>query len=134
MEDEMNYGDPFAILDYYDEEEGGPFFSSPAVNEKYVIIGARDFRLHCIHRETGERNWVFRTQDDVESSPIILGEKVIFSSADGRVYIANIDDGTELWSYEVGSPIISSPAVANGKILIGADDGTLYCFGKKEEK
>jgi len=126
----VNLEDTVIVWKYYDEEEGAPFFSSPAVTKKYVVIGSRDYRLHCVDRLTGERVWVFRTNDDVESSPVIIDGKVIFCSADGRVYVLKLDDGSMIWQYEIGSVIISSPAVASGRIYIGAEDGNLYCFGK----
>ena len=127
----VNLEDTSIVWKYYDEEEGAPFFSSPAVTEQYVVVGSRDFRLHCIHRKTGIGNWTFRTLDEVESSPIIVNHKVVFCSADGRVYIVNLEDGSLIWSYEIGGSIISTPAVAMGKIIVGAEDGGLYVFGAK---
>jgi outer membrane protein assembly factor BamB len=114
----------------YGDDEGGAFFSSPAVNEKYVIVGARDWKVHCIDRENGGGIWTFDTGGEVDSSPVICGDKVVFGSADGFMYLLDLENGKKLWSYEIGEGIVASPAVANGVVIIGAYDGRVYGFGK----
>jgi outer membrane protein assembly factor BamB len=114
----------------YGDDESGAFFSSPAVNEEYVIVGSKDWRLHCVDREDGAGIWSFDTGGEVDSSPVICGDKVVFGSADGYLYMLDLDNGSELWSYEIGEGIISSPAVASGMVIIGAEDGRVYGFGK----
>jgi len=100
---------------YNDDGATGSFFSTPAVDNKHVVIGSRDKRVHCVDRKTGKKKWTFKTRDDVDSSPIICDNKVIVGS---------------IWSYEIGAEITGSPAVADGFIFIGADDGRLYAFGE----
>ena len=108
-----------------------PYFSSPAVGEKFVLIGGRDKRLHCLDRTTGKEVWEFITQGKVDSSPVICGDKVVVGSDDGRLYVVNLASGKEIWSYEIGKALTASPAVANGIIVIGSEDGSVYAFGKK---
>ncbi len=136
-----HYGDKLICIDllaqkilweYGDEKKGAAFFSSPAVNDRVVIIGSRDRFVHCVNRENGEKIWKFRTHDDVDSSPVICGDRVVVGSNDGRIYILDLNDGSEKWSYEIGAAITGSPAVSAGKIIIGADDGTVYAFGESE--
>jgi len=115
---------------YGDEKHGNAFFSSPAVGKDHVIIGSRDGYLHCVNRETGEKVWMFRTRDEVDSSPVIAGDQVIVGSSDGRLYVVGLKTGEEIWSYEIGAPIISCPAVVGGLIVIGAEDGRVYAFGE----
>jgi outer membrane protein assembly factor BamB len=133
-----HYGDKLICIDisekkvvweYFDEEEGAAFFSSPAVSDDRVVIGSRDMSLHCVRRKDGQRIWKFCTRDDVDSSPVICDNKVVVGSTDGRLYIVNLLDGTEVWSYEIGASITSSPAVAGEMIVIGAEDGRVYAFG-----
>lgn len=119
------------IWQYSNPNKGGTFFSSPAVNEDFVIIGSRDHLLHCINRADGTQAWTFRTRDDVDSSPVISGNKVITASDDGQLYILDITDGHLLWSYEIGATLSGSPAVAGGFICQGAEDGKIYMFGEK---
>jgi outer membrane protein assembly factor BamB len=134
-----HYGDKLICVDlsaqkilweYGDEKEGGAFFSSPAVNDKYVVIGCRDRSVHCVNKENGKGVWKFRTRDDVDSSPVICGDRVIVGSGDGRIYMLDINSGSEKWSYEIGAAVSSCPAIADGKIVIGADDGFVYMFGE----
>jgi len=134
-----HYGDKLICIDltdqkilwaYSNQKKGGAFFSSPAVNKDYVIIGSRDRYVHCVKRESGENVWKFRARDDVDSSPVICGDRVLIGSNDGRLYILNLSDGIEKWSYEIGAAIVGCPAVAGGKIFVGAEDGNVYAFGE----
>ena len=111
-----------------------PFFASPAVGAKRVVVGGRDKRVHCINRKTGKTLWKFRTKDNVDSSPVICGDKVLAASEDGRLYILSLAKGKLLWSYRIGEAITACPAVAGGKFIIGCQDGYIYAFGQKTTK
>lgn len=108
------------------------FFSSPAVTADRVVFGARDKRVHCVKRDTGERQWMFATQGAVDSSPVICDDKVVVGSNDGRLYVLDLQTGAEIFQYEIGADIAASPAVVNGWVLIGAGDGVMYAFGPAE--
>lgn len=105
-----------------------PFFSSPAVNERLVLIGSRDKHLHAIHRQTGEGAWKFRTGGRVEGSPILFEDGVVFSSTDGRLYAANLENGTELWQLDLGEPIVASPAFGDRQLIVGGEKGTVFAI------
>lgn len=107
---------------------GKPVFSTPAVNERYVVFGCRDQRLYCLDRKTGLPVWRVATRGNVDSSPVICEDKVVVGSDDGRLYILDLATGRERWTYEIGQPVASSPAVAGGWIVVGCDDGTVYAF------
>ena len=107
------------------------FYSSPAVGERTVVIGARDKRLHAVDRATGKRLWTFATRGDVDSSPVICGDKVVVGSGDGRLYMVRLVDGRQVWSFETGKAVSASPAVAADRVVVGAEDGVVYCFGPK---
>ena len=107
------------------------FYSSPAVGDRAVVIGARDKRLHAVARATGKALWTFATRGDVDSSPVICGDKVVFGSGDGRLYVVRLADGREVWSFETGKTVSASPAVASDRVVIGSEDGIVYCFGPK---
>ncbi|MDX1700070.1 MAG: PQQ-binding-like beta-propeller repeat protein, partial [Melioribacteraceae bacterium] len=53
------------VWKFEDDENGGPFFSSPAVGNGIVIAGSRDGYLYCIDKETGEKKWSFKTLDEI---------------------------------------------------------------------
>ena len=124
----VNIGSAHVEWTYRDREF--PFFTSPAVGEKLVLIGSHDQRLHAVHRAGGEPAWTFPARGNVDSSPVICGDEVVFASDDGRLYIVMLADGRERWSYQIGSPIKASPAVGRGLIVVGADDGTVYAFAQ----
>jgi outer membrane protein assembly factor BamB len=105
-----------------------PFFSSPAVNERLVLIGSRDKHLHAIHRESGESAWKFRTGGRVEGSPILFANGVVFGSSDGRLYAADLENGSELWQLDLGEPLVASPAFGQNQIVVGGEKGTVFAI------
>ena len=108
------------------QDRAMPFFSSPAVNERIVLIGSRDKSLHAIDRVKGEAVWKFRTGGRVEGSPILFEDAVVFGSADGRLYAAELAAGAELWRLELGEALVASPAFGSGLIVIGGEKGTVF--------
>jgi outer membrane protein assembly factor BamB len=135
-----HYGNAFVAanidtgqVDWVYKDREFAYFSSPAVNDRFVVFGGRDRRVHCLQRTDGQLAWVFPTRGRVDSSPVITGDKVVVGSEDGRLYLIGLSDGTERWSYEIGEAITGSPAVAEGLVVIGADDGLVYAFGPKHE-
>ena len=131
-----NYEDTFICADintgnivWRYQNEGDPFYSSPAVGEKRVVVGGRDKRLYCFNRKDGKLLWTFATKGGIDSSPVICDGKVIIGSDDGRLYMVTLSEGKQIWSYEIGQAITASPAVAGGMVIVGSEDGNLYAFG-----
>ena len=117
------------LWEYRNDRRGGGFFSSPAVGEDAVVIGGRDYRVHCVGVSDGKLRWTFEAGGEVDSSPVIAGDAVLFGTGDGRLVMLTLRSGRLLWSYEIGEPVASSPAVASGMVVVGCDDGSLYAFG-----
>ena len=111
-----------------------PYFSSPALTEKQVLIGGRDKGLHCIKRISGKLEWRFAARGRIDSSPVIAQDKVVFGSMDGKLYVVSLLDGKEISSYEVGEAISSTPALAGGRIFVGCEDGKVYAFSTAGKK
>jgi outer membrane protein assembly factor BamB len=107
-------------------DRGVPFFSSPAVNDKLVLIGSRDKNLHAINRTTGKGAWKFLTGGRVEGSPIVFEDGVVFGSSDGRLYAANLETGAELWQLDLGESVTASPAFGEQQVVIGGEKGTVF--------
>jgi eukaryotic-like serine/threonine-protein kinase len=105
-----------------------PYFSSPALTEKHVLIGGRDKGLHCIKRVSGKIEWRFAARGRIDSSPVVSIDKVIFGSMDGKLYILALHNGKEITSYEIGEPISSTVALTKGRILVSCEDGNVYSF------
>ncbi len=115
------------------ENEGVPFFSSPAVTDKKVFAGSRDNYLRCFDRTDGTLLWKFLTGGQIDSSPVVAGDRIVFGSNDGRLYIVSTVSGKKLWSYNVGTPVVSSPCVVRGVIVTGSEEGSVYAFGRKTD-
>ncbi len=109
------------------------FHSSAAVNDKYVIVGGQDKKLHCLHRATGKVAWIFNAKRQIDSSPVIVADRVYVGSHDGKLYGLDLETGKEVWSFTDGRPFSASPAVGEGCLVIGSESSTgkLYCFGEK---
>jgi outer membrane protein assembly factor BamB len=109
--------------------------SSAAVNDKYVIAGSWDKKVHCINRKTGDGVWTFPTKAHVDSSPVIVGERVFVGSNDGNLYGIDLESGKEVFRFRDldGRPFSASPAVGEGCLIIGSEGnvGNVYCFGVK---
>lgn len=108
------------------EDRALPFFSSPAVNERLVLIGSRDKHLHAIDRKSGQNVWKFRTGGRIEGSPILFEDGVVFGSSDGRLYAAELTAGNEVWQLDLGEPLVASPAFGERQLIISGDKGTVF--------
>lgn len=108
------------------EDRALPFFSSPAINDRLVLIGSRDKHLHAIHRATGEGAWKFKTGGRIEGSPIVFDDAVVFGSTDGRLYAASLETGAELWQLELGESLVASPAFGHRQLVVGGEKGTVF--------
>jgi len=106
------------------------FFSSPAVNEDLVVVGAGDRRVHAIDRETGDEIWNFPTGGVLSSSPAITEDRVFIGSGDHKIYCIDLADGSPHWTVETGDVVYSSPCVADGGLWVGSWDHKLYCLGE----
>ncbi|MBM3993269.1 MAG: serine/threonine protein kinase [Planctomycetes bacterium] len=116
---------------YTSKRAPNPFYSSPAITDKLVVIGSRDRKLHAIKRSDGSSAWVFSGDGWIESSPVIAGNRVYVGSNKGTFYVIDLEKGTEVQALLLGEGITASPAVANECLVIGTTDGLLYCLGKK---
>jgi outer membrane protein assembly factor BamB len=117
---------------YESEENGQPFFASPAVSSGLVVVGCRDKRVHSYDRSTGKPSWDFPTGGKVDSSPVIVSKRVYVGSSDGNLYVLDLERGTLVQKINLGGPITASPAVAGGCLVIGTQNNVVFCLGKEE--
>jgi outer membrane protein assembly factor BamB len=103
-------------------------FTTPAVDDTWVVFGSYDENVYALDRKTGKLGWKFEAMG-LPASPVIAGDKVVVC-ADGTLYLLSLKDGAKRWSYEV-SDECSSPAIINGMIVVGSEDGTVQAFGSK---
>ncbi len=104
-------------------------FTTPAVTDEWVVIGAENGYFYGLERKTGKVRWEFDTRG-TPMSPVIAGGNVVATS-DGTLYVLSLEKGEQRWAHEV-SDLISAPAVAGPLVLVGCDDGTVAAFYGKE--
>jgi outer membrane protein assembly factor BamB len=95
----------------------GPVYSSPAVQDSLLFIGAADSNVYAINVRTGERVWTFKTNDHVESTPLISSDKLYAGSNDGFIYSLALSSGQKIAQFSAGYQL-SSCAFANNNIIV----------------
>jgi outer membrane protein assembly factor BamB len=106
---------------------GSDVYSSPAVADGKVYIGANDGRIYCLNAATGALIWTYKTGNDARS-PAVADGKVYVGSWDDKVYCLNAASGASIWNYTTSGAVPSSPAVADGKVYIGSYDSKIHCI------
>ena len=112
------------------EDSEDEIFTTPAVDDNWVIVSSFDGFVYGLDKATGEKKWAFDSLG-TPKSPVIAQDKVVVTS-DGLLYILSLETGEELWSYEV-SDEISAPALYHNMIVVGSEDGSVTAFGYKGE-
>jgi len=103
-------------------------YSSPAVADGKVYVGAGDGKVYCLDSLTGTQVWNYTTGWYVYSSPAVVDGRVYVGSDDNKTYCLDASTGAQLWNFTTGGVIHSSPTVANGRVYIGSSDKKIYCL------
>jgi len=116
------------------EKSRQPFYSSPAVTDKLIVIGCRDRHVRALDRAKGTEVWDFVASGQVDCSPVIVGDRVIVGAKDrtGSLYVLDLAKGTLRSKIELDGAIIGSPAVSGGRLVVATEKGTVYCLGEKK--
>jgi len=102
-------------------------YSSPAVADGKLYIGASDGRVYCLNAATGALIWSYKTGSDARS-PAVADGRVYVGSWDDKVYCLDAATGASLWNRTTGGAVVSSPAVTGGRVYVGSYDGKVYCL------
>jgi eukaryotic-like serine/threonine-protein kinase len=118
---------------HYDSYD--PYLSSAVVVDTLVVFGCGDSSIYCLHANTGDMIWQFKTGHVVHSSPAYYNQKIYCGGFDCKLYALNIHTGEKIWQAVVGhtgtdsySGNISSPSVSDGFVYIGSKDNYLAAF------
>jgi hypothetical protein len=103
-------------------------YSSPAVADGKVYVGADDGKIYCLNATTGEFIWNYTTGNWVRSSPAVADGKVYVGSRDNKFYCLDAATGALIWSYITSNDVYSSPAVADGVVYVASTDHKVYAF------
>lgn len=102
------------------------YYSTPAVADGRLYVGAEDHNLHCVDAKTGKEIWKFKTRANIWSSPCVVGDKVLIGSRDWRLYCLDAKTGTEVWNVKLDGRILATPCIVDGKIWVGTATGYMY--------
>ncbi|HEX4792679.1 MAG TPA: PQQ-binding-like beta-propeller repeat protein [Humisphaera sp.] len=103
-------------------------YSSPAIADGIVVVGARDRNVYGLELSSGKKIWSFPTRGEVDSSPAISGGRVYVGSKDRKLYVLDLKTGAKIWEFSASRAITGSPAIAEGVAVVGDTSGTLYCL------
>ena len=67
----ISWKEPKVTWKYPRPQSKFAFRCSAAVNDKLVVVGGRDKKLHGIDRASGKGLWTFATRGRIDSSPVI---------------------------------------------------------------
>ncbi len=106
---------------------GMEVFSSPAIANGKVYVGADDNKLHCVDAATGAPIWNYTTGNELRNTAAIVEGRVYIGSEDNNVYCFDAVTGEKIWNYTIGG-WANTPAVAYGRVYVGSHDNNLYCL------
>ncbi len=73
----------------------------PVIADGRLFFGSStEDSVTCLNADTGETNWVFRTEGAVRVAPSVVSNRVYFGSDDGFAYCRNVVDGSKVWSFD----------------------------------
>lgn len=103
-------------------------YSSPAIVDNIVYVGAADKYFYAIDLKKGRVIWEFSTSGAVESSPTVHNSRVYFGTGYGILYCLDTKDGHEIWRFQAKTEIISSPVVEGDTVYFSSADDKLYAL------
>lgn len=113
-------------------------FSSPAVHNGLLYIGAHDGNFYCFDTTDGNKRWMFAEADWIHSSPciapdldlVIVGLEFGWWNKKGALVALDLRTGEKRWDYQIGGYAYASPVYCKERcmILCGANNATLYAL------
>lgn len=118
---------------HVDIENG--IYSSPAVSNGTVYVGAEDQNVYALRAKDGSVMWKFKTDSRIVSSaPTVEGNTLYAGCYSGSFFAVNAATGKMKWKVKTGDSIFSTPLVKGNKIFIGSNDGSLYSIESSSGK
>ena len=95
--------------------------------DNFIYFGCGNGDVYCLDAYTGDFQWKYTIDDNIETKPLVVNSKVYVGSDHGKMYCFNADNGDVLWIYPTFDYIHSSPKYWNGCLYF--DSGNkLYCI------
>ncbi|MEU0208457.1 PQQ-binding-like beta-propeller repeat protein [Streptomyces canus] len=74
----------------------------------------------------GERRWLFRAGDSLDSPPAVADGVVYVGCNDGHLYAVDAATGEQRWKFRTRDSVLTSPAVVGGVAYVTSYDHNLY--------
>lgn len=109
-------------------------YSSPAVKNGKIYVGANDGKFYCLDAYTGEEKWTAKTDGLIYFVAMTVAEDTVYAipgEGDLKVYAFNVETGTITWRKDLGLTgfsAVSSIVYADGKLYLGAGMRPHYIF------
>jgi outer membrane protein assembly factor BamB len=119
------------------QDQGGAFYSSPAIVKGRIYIGNVDHHVYCYDLQSGNPIWKAELPERIYgSSPQVEGGGVSIACVDGCVYTLDAASGAiqsklclkKGRAFSDGPDILGSPLLDGGSAYFGSDDHFIYCF------
>ena len=107
---------------------GGTILTTPASDGEKLYISSQEGRLIAVDRHTGERQWVWKTEEISLSPPTLVGDVVLVGDRSGVLHAIDTATGEERWALEIAKDGLATPVVAGGTLYLASKDGTLYAI------
>jgi outer membrane protein assembly factor BamB len=111
-----------------------PVFSSPAVDDELVFVGAEnDDRIFALEQKTGRLVWSFQTGGWLTSPAVDSFKKLVVAGCrDARTYCLNEFTGFLKWQFINAPNHLSAPTISeDGLVYFGSTDGYVYCLNEE---
>lgn len=110
----------------------GGVYSSPAMDDRSIIITSSDSTIASYSLKNGKRQWSLRTNAAVVASPVIHKGMVYTGASDYSFRAIDIKSGKLRWSYDSLQGFVEAPpTISGGRVYIGAWDEHLYCLDER---
>ncbi|UCD09058.1 MAG: PQQ-binding-like beta-propeller repeat protein [Dehalococcoidales bacterium] len=111
-------------------DTGSVIYSSPAIVNGKLYIGAIDGNVYALNTNSGSLAWAYNTGSPIRSSPAVSNGIVYILAEDGVLYAIDADTGVLDWNQFVGNGPWdwSSPAVNNDYVVVASSNGYVHRF------
>jgi outer membrane protein assembly factor BamB len=111
-------------------------YSSPAIKDDSLYIGASDGYVYSFKKENGSVNWKYKTAGAIDLASPALNDTTLFIAAgkfDWHVYAIDINTGKEKWKYlpedqQVTPTYVSSVAVGKDNVFVVSGYAQQYLY------
>lgn len=111
---------------------GSKIFSTPALQDRYLVFGCSDENTYALDASTGEVIWTSEAQGPVMGSPVIHNNVVYIGASDGCFRALDLYTGREIWKFDDVKGFIECRAfVDDEQVVFGDWSCRLYSLDTK---